>query len=111
MGTGLIRFRYCRKRGKKYRSLPGSKWADPASALREAGQKELTLFIRWCLRLRRGKDGRRLKGIKKFKSLDTDWKLFLRHYEKLTGEAMEDALGRRMRKVETKPNFFCMDCG
>ncbi|KAL4810583.1 hypothetical protein BDV18DRAFT_127695 [Aspergillus unguis] len=90
--------RYCRKRGKKYRSLPGSKWADPASALREAGQKELTLFIRWCLRLRRGKDGRRLKGIKKFKSLDTDWKSFLRHYEKLTGEAMEDALGRRMRK-------------
>ncbi|KAE8130760.1 hypothetical protein BDV38DRAFT_291355 [Aspergillus pseudotamarii] len=90
--------RYCRKRNEKYRALPDSLWANPASALREARKKELTLFLRWCLRLRRGKNGRKLKGIKKFKSLDTDWKSFLRHYEKVTGEPMDDALGRRMRK-------------
>lgn len=93
--------RYCRKREKKYRASvrPDCKWADPATALRDAGQKELTLFVRWCLRLRLGKNGRKLKGIKKFKALDTDWKSFLRHYEKLTEEPMDDALGRRMRKV------------
>ncbi|PIG80606.1 hypothetical protein AARAC_007640 [Aspergillus arachidicola] len=90
--------RYCRKRNKRYMELPGSLWANPASALREARKKELTLFLRWCLRLQRGKNGRKLKGIKKFKSLDTDWKSFLRHYEKVTGEPMDDALGRRMRK-------------
>ncbi|KAI2834294.1 hypothetical protein CBS11350_10827 [Aspergillus niger] len=92
--------RYCRKREKKYRASarPDCKWADPAIALRDAGQKELTLFVRWCLRLRLGKNGRKLKGIKKFKALDTDWKSFLRHYEKLTEEPMDDALGRRMRK-------------
>ncbi|BDD63414.1 hypothetical protein MAP00_008306 [Monascus purpureus] len=90
--------RYCRKRNKRYRALPDSLWANPASALREARKKELTLFLHWCLRLRRGKNGRKLKGIKKFKSLDTDWKSFLRHYEKVTGEPMDNALGRRMRK-------------
>ncbi|KAE8413590.1 hypothetical protein BDV36DRAFT_286879 [Aspergillus pseudocaelatus] len=90
--------RYYRKRNKRYRALPDSLWANPASALREARKKELTLFLRWCLHLRRGKNGRKLKGIKKFKSLDTDWKLFLCHYEKVTGEPIDDALGRRMRK-------------
>ncbi|KAE8414837.1 hypothetical protein BDV36DRAFT_298673 [Aspergillus pseudocaelatus] len=78
--------RYCRKRNKKYRALPDFLWANPASALRDARKKELTLFLCWCLRLRRGKNGRKLKGIKKFKSLDTDWKSFLRYYEKVTGE-------------------------
>jgi hypothetical protein len=78
-------------------------WADPASALRDARKKELTLFLRWCLRLRRGKNDRKLKGIKKFKSLDTDWKSFLRHYEKITGEPMDDKLGRKMRKVGSNP--------
>ncbi|BDD61669.1 hypothetical protein MAP00_006705 [Monascus purpureus] len=63
--------RYCRKKNKKYKSSPESKWADPGVALRFAGKRELTLFVRWCLRLRRGKTGRRLKRIKKASALDT----------------------------------------
>ncbi|KAL4879841.1 hypothetical protein BJY04DRAFT_228777 [Aspergillus karnatakaensis] len=94
--------RYCRKRNKKYRALADSVWADPASALRIARKKELTLFLCWCLRLRRGKNSRKLRGIKKFKSLDTDRKLFLRYYKKVTGEPTDDKLGRRIRKIRMK---------
>jgi len=50
--------RYCWKKNKKYTSSPDSKWADPVAALRTAGKRELTLFLRWCLRLQRGKNGR-----------------------------------------------------
>lgn len=97
----IIQQRFSCKQHKKDQLSPHSKWADPNIALRVAGKKELTQFLCWCLRLRRGKNGRRLKGIKKASALDTNWKMFLRHYEKINGDPMEDKLGRRMRKVGT----------
>ncbi|KAJ5950701.1 uncharacterized protein N7479_009114 [Penicillium vulpinum] len=87
-----------RKQHQKDQQSPASKWADPNIALRAAGKREFTLFLRWCLRLRRGKNGRRSKGIRKASTLDTFWKNFLRHYEQINGDPMHDKLGRRMRK-------------
>jgi hypothetical protein len=35
--------------------------------------------------------------------LDTYWKNFLRHYEQINEDPMDDKLGRRMRKVGSNP--------
>lgn len=59
------RTRYCRKQHKKEQLSSDSKWVDPKVALRAAGKRDFTLFLRWCFKLRRGKNGRRLKGIKR----------------------------------------------
>ncbi|KAJ5871101.1 uncharacterized protein N7529_003454 [Penicillium soppii] len=95
--------RFSRKQHKKDQLSSNSKWADPNIALRAVGKRELTGFLRWCPQLRRGKNGRRVKRIKKASSLDTNWKMFLRHYEQVNGDPMDDKLGRRMRKVEMNP--------
>lgn len=101
--------RYCRKQYKNDQLSANSKWADPNIALRTAGKREFTLFLRWCLKLRRGKNGRRLKRIKKASTLDTNWKMFLRHYEQVNGDPMDAKLCRRMRKVRMNLLFMICD--
>ncbi|KAI9046105.1 uncharacterized protein KD926_003943 [Aspergillus affinis] len=59
--------RYCRKRNKKYRSLPDSKWADPVTALRAAGKRDLTLFFPNDLGIRQS-----IRNTVRRKGLDTE---------------------------------------
>ena len=72
------------------------------AVLRVATRRILTEFFRFCLRLRTGKDGRRLPGIGKLSSLGQDWKSFLRYYEAATGVPLDEELGRKMNKVSSK---------
>ncbi|KAJ6070739.1 hypothetical protein N7467_012058 [Penicillium canescens] len=90
--------RFCRKQHQKQHISSDSRWKDPQHGLRAAGKREFTKFLYWGLRVKRGRDRRRTKGIKKASSLDTYWKMFLRYYEKTNEDPMPHDLGRRMRK-------------
>ncbi|KAJ6144084.1 hypothetical protein N7471_003537 [Penicillium samsonianum] len=56
-------------------------------------------FLEWALNLRRGKNGRRLPGIKCKSSLDTFWKVFRLVYERSTSKKIGNQMNRRMRRV------------
>ncbi|KAJ5974897.1 hypothetical protein N7481_008604 [Penicillium waksmanii] len=56
-------------------------------------------FLDWTLNLRRGKNGRRLPGIKCKSSLDTFWKVFRLVYERSTSKKIGNQMNRQMRRV------------
>ncbi|CAG8076758.1 unnamed protein product [Penicillium salamii] len=56
-------------------------------------------FLEWALNLRRGKNGRRLPGIKCKSSLNTFWKVFRLVYERSTSKKIGNQMNRRMRRV------------
>lgn len=58
-------------------------------------------FLDWVLNLRRGKDGRRLPGIKCKSSLDTFWKVFRLVYERETSNKITKQMNRQMRRVRS----------
>lgn len=59
----------------------------------------LYTFLDWVLNLRRGKDGRRLPGIKRKSSLETFWKVFRLVYERATSSKIEKPMNRQMHRV------------
>ncbi|OKP09914.1 hypothetical protein PENSUB_4626 [Penicillium subrubescens] len=90
--------RFCRKQHQKQYISPNSRWNEPQNALRGAGKREFTKFLYWLLRVERGQDRRRTKGIRRASTLGTYWKNFLRYYEKANEDSMPHDLARRMRK-------------
>ena len=56
-------------------------------------------FLGWCLKLRRGKDCRRLEGIGKSSSLEVDWRTFQCYYENVTKSKVDDDDGCEVRRV------------
>jgi hypothetical protein len=58
-------------------------------------------FFKFCVHLERGKDGRKLKDIRKLSTLESDWKNFLRYYEGATKNPLDARLSRRMNKVHS----------
>ncbi|KAL2817948.1 hypothetical protein BDW59DRAFT_152275 [Aspergillus cavernicola] len=74
------------------------KWKDPEDALRQASNNDLYRFLGWCLKLERGKEGRRLKRIHKSSSLNTDWKNLRGYYQKLTKIKINDEDGSEVRR-------------
>lgn len=56
-------------------------------------------FLDWALNLKRGKNGRRLPGIKCKSSLDTFWKVFRLVFERSTSKKIGNQMNRRMRRV------------
>lgn len=75
------------------------KWHEPEEALRQASNNDMYRFLGWCLKLERGKKGRRLKGINKSSSLETDWKNLRGYYQKLTRININDEDGSEVRRV------------
>lgn len=59
----------------------------------------LFTFLDWLLNLRRGKNGRRLPGVKCKSSLDTFWKVFRLVYENETSNKIGKQMNRQMRRV------------
>lgn len=59
----------------------------------------LYTFLDWVLNLRRGKNGRRLPGVKCRSSLDTFWKVFRLVYERATSSKIGKPMNRQMRRV------------
>ncbi|KAJ5627605.1 hypothetical protein N7490_009833 [Penicillium lividum] len=72
---------------------------DPNNEYRRISIPILYSFLEWALNLRRGKNGRRLPGIKCKSSLDTFWKVFRLVYERSTTNKIGNQMNRRMRRV------------
>ncbi|KAL2836851.1 hypothetical protein BJX68DRAFT_250307 [Aspergillus pseudodeflectus] len=88
--------RYCNSKIKLEPNV--QKWRDPEEALRQASNNDLYRFLGWSLKLERGKDGRRNKGIHKSSSLNTDWKNLRGYYQKLTKIKIDDKDGSEVRR-------------
>ncbi|KAJ5249289.1 hypothetical protein N7468_000740 [Penicillium chermesinum] len=74
------------------------KWYEVEEALRGASNNDLYRFLRWCLQIDRGKDGRHLKGINKASTLETDWKNLRLYYQKLTKIVINDKDSSEIRR-------------
>ncbi|KAL3255990.1 hypothetical protein ABHI18_007893 [Aspergillus niger] len=74
------------------------KWREPEEALRKASNNDMYRFLGWCLKLDRGKNGRRLKCIHKASSLNMDWKNLRGYYQKLTKIKINDEDGSDVRR-------------
>ncbi|PMB71342.1 hypothetical protein BM221_003809 [Beauveria bassiana] len=59
----------------------------------------LHTFFKWKLSQKLGKDGRKLKGIKKKSSLETYWKIFRLYFSREVGEKINLVISRNMHKV------------
>ncbi|KAJ5608636.1 hypothetical protein N7528_009203 [Penicillium herquei] len=82
------------------RSRPNEwKWREVEEALRQASNNDMYRFLRWCLLLEQGKDGRHTKGIQKASTLETDWKNLRLYYQKLTKITINDDDGSEIRKA------------
>lgn len=60
------------------------KWNDLAEALRLLETNDVYRFLNYCMKLKSGQDGRRLRGIKKASALRADWKFFRGYYRRIT---------------------------
>ncbi|KAJ5981933.1 hypothetical protein N7451_012033 [Penicillium sp. IBT 35674x] len=88
--------RYC---ASKVRNRPNErKWRDAEEALRQASNNDMYRFLRWCLLLARGKDGRHVKGINKASTFGTDWKNLRCYYQRLTKITINDEDGSEIRR-------------
>ncbi|KAJ6112296.1 hypothetical protein N7523_002118 [Penicillium sp. IBT 18751x] len=72
---------------------------DPNEEHRRISIPILFNFLEWALNLRRGKNGRRLPGIKCKSSLDTFWKVFRLVHERSTSNKIGNQMNRQMRRV------------
>jgi hypothetical protein len=61
--------------------------------------RTLKAFFDWMLNQRRGKGGKRLKGVKSSNSLGTYWKVFRLVYERATGSKIDGNTTRKMHRV------------
>ncbi|KAJ6006996.1 major facilitator superfamily domain-containing protein [Penicillium canescens] len=87
--------RYCFGKTKLEPNVP--KWRDPEKALHQASNNDQNRFSGWSLELKRGKEGRRLKGVHKSSPLNTDWKNLRGYYQKLTETKINDEDGLEVR--------------
>ncbi|EED11909.1 conserved hypothetical protein [Talaromyces stipitatus ATCC 10500] len=72
---------------------------DPVESYSALSAKFLGTFLEWVLNLRRGKGGRRLRGIKTKSSLQTFWKVFRLVHERATGDKIDPVTTRQMKRV------------
>lgn len=75
---------------------------DPEQEFRKLSIAILHTFLDWALNLRRGKNGRRLPGIKRKSSLETFWKVFRLVFERATSEKIGKTMNRQMRRVRNE---------
>jgi len=72
---------------------------DPHELFKAVSTKVLYNFFDWLLNQKRGKGGRRMRGIKHKSSLGTYWKVYRLMYERATGDKIKGPLTRSMHKV------------
>jgi hypothetical protein len=72
---------------------------DPDQAMQAISHRTLKAFFDWMLNQRRGKGGKRLKGVKSSNSLGTYWKVFRLVYERATGSKIDGKTTRKMHRV------------
>ncbi|KAJ6061027.1 hypothetical protein N7499_004108 [Penicillium canescens] len=88
--------RYCVSQVRNRPNEP--KWREAEEALRQASNNDMYRFLRWCLQLERGEDGRHIKGINKASTFETDWKNLRCYYQELTNIVIKDEDGSEIRR-------------
>ncbi|KAI1939195.1 hypothetical protein LOZ57_006155 [Ophidiomyces ophidiicola] len=82
----------------KAKPTANPKWNCAEEALRQASAQDIYRFFNWILgKLKRGKDGRRLPGVKVRDTLNTDWKFLLGYYKKVAERPMSEAMSKKIR--------------
>ncbi|KAJ5346768.1 uncharacterized protein N7506_000021 [Penicillium brevicompactum] len=100
--------RYCVSQVRNRPNEP--KWREAEEALRQASNNTMYRFLRWCLQLERGENGRHIKGINKASTLETDWKNLRLYYQKLTKIVINDEDGSEIRRgMKYLVQEFCLD--
>jgi hypothetical protein len=89
--------RYCGVKASERDPLP--KWSDPEEAIRLVTPNDVHRFLNYCMKLKSGQDGRRLKGIKKATSLRADWKSLRGFYRKITRSSISEEFGEEVNAV------------
>ncbi|KKZ68057.1 hypothetical protein EMCG_06269 [[Emmonsia] crescens] len=85
--------RYCVKKASEPSTDP--RWSNSEAVLQEVSANDVHQFwIRVLGKLGCGKDGCKLRGIKKTSSLNSNWKFFQHYYEKVT----ENPVSQEMNK-------------
>jgi hypothetical protein len=74
--------RFCRVKATEADAL--LKWNDLVEALRLLEPNDVHRFFNYCIKLKSGENGRRLRRIKKASALKADWKSFRGYYRKIT---------------------------
>lgn len=77
-----IMHRYCGVKANQAGAL--LKWDDPVEALRKVTPNDVHRFFNYCMKLKYGEDGRRLKGTSKASALKAEWKGFRGYYRRIT---------------------------
>ncbi|BDD57413.1 hypothetical protein MAP00_002776 [Monascus purpureus] len=86
--------RYCKVKA----SEPGAleKWNKPTEAISLITSNDVHRFLNYCLKLKRGRDNRHLKGIKKASALKADWKSFRSYYREVTRQSINPELSEEI---------------
>lgn len=89
--------RYCKVKA----SEPGAleKWNKPTEAISLITSNDVHRFLNYCLKLKRGRDNRHLKGIKKASALKADWKSFRSYYREVTRQSINPELSEEINTV------------
>ncbi|EED20636.1 hypothetical protein TSTA_038420 [Talaromyces stipitatus ATCC 10500] len=74
--------KYCGVKVAEHGAPP--KWSDPEGALQQAMTNNIHQFFNYCMKLKRGKDSRLLKGIKKGSAVTAEWKSLQGYYRLIT---------------------------
>jgi hypothetical protein len=75
------------------------KWSDPEVALWQVTTNDAHRFLNYCMKLKRGKNDRLLKGIKKGSALIADWKSFQGYYRRITRTSFTDVQNEEINAV------------
>ncbi|KAJ6093618.1 hypothetical protein N7486_008907, partial [Penicillium sp. IBT 16267x] len=88
--------RYCASQVRNKPNEP--KWREVEDSLRQASNNDMYRFLRWCLQLDRGEDGRHTPGINKASTLEIDWKNLRLYHQRLTKIVINDDDGSEIRR-------------
>ena len=65
----------------------------------EISLRVINTFFDWLLNQRRGKGGRRVRGVRSAHTLGTYWKVFRLVYERATGDKIKGEINRKIHRV------------
>ncbi|KAI9765782.1 MAG: hypothetical protein M1839_005382 [Geoglossum umbratile] len=75
---------------------------DPERMMRDISLRVINTFFDWLLNQRRGKGGRRVRGVRSANTLGTYWKVFRLVHERATGEKIRGEINRKIHRILRK---------
>ncbi|KAI9771037.1 MAG: hypothetical protein M1839_002973 [Geoglossum umbratile] len=75
---------------------------DPEWTMRDISLRVINAFFDWLLNQRRGKGGRRVRGVRSANTLGTYWKVFRLVHERATGEKIRGEINRKIHRILRK---------